>query len=101
MEQFEYELTINEARAQMVQKIDDDICKVWEIKKEDVLKSMKSTQILDQLKQWLKEQLTFIVELPAYTKEIYIEHKIMENLYNDILEKIQELEETIHDKEDK
>ena len=96
MEQFEYELTINEAIAQIVQKIDDDICKVWEIKKEDVLKSMKSTQILDQLKQWLNEEIKRLEAKNMPNARIPINYIYKSNNLKEVLIKIQELEGTIH-----
>ena len=46
----------------------------------------------NKLKEWLKEQDIFITELPAFTKEISIEHKIMSNCYEDTLDKMQEIE---------
>ena len=96
MEQFEYELTINEAIAQMVQKIDDDICKVWEIKKEDVLESVKSTQILDQLKQWLNEEIKRLETKNMPNARIPINYIYKSNNLKEVLIKIQELEGTIH-----
>ena len=47
--------------------------------------------VLDELERWLEEQHQFIIEIPAYTKEISIEHKTMEICYESILDKIQEL----------
>lgn len=47
--------------------------------------------VLDELEEWIEEQHQFIIEIPAYTKEISIEHKTMEICYENILDKIQEL----------
>ena len=55
----------------------------------------QNTELKDnwnKLKEWLKEQDIFITELPAFTKEISIEHKIMSNCYEDALDKMQEIE---------
>lgn len=55
----------------------------------------QNTELKDnwnKLKEWLKEQDIFITELPAFTKEISIEHKIMSNCYEDTLDKMQEIE---------
>ena len=49
--------------------------------------------ILTELEEYYKEQLEFIIELPAYTKDITQEHKVMELCYEDFLNKIQELKE--------
>lgn len=46
----------------------------------------------NELKKWLEEQDIFITELPAFTKEITIEHKTMSICYENILDKMQELE---------
>lgn len=46
----------------------------------------------NKLKEWLKEQDVFITELPAFTKEISIEHKTMSICYENILDKMQEIE---------
>lgn len=47
----------------------------------------------NELKKWLKEQDVFITELPAFTKDIGIEHRTMSICYENILDKMQELEE--------
>lgn len=47
----------------------------------------------EELKKWLEEQHQFIIEIPAFTKEIIQEHKTMELCYEDILNKMKELEE--------
>lgn len=47
----------------------------------------------NELKEWLKEQDIFITELPAFTKEIGIEHKIMSNCYEATLDKMQEIQD--------
>ena len=47
--------------------------------------------IINELEKWLEEQHQFIIEIPAYTKEISIEHKTMEICYENVLEKLQEL----------
>ena len=44
-----------------------------------------------KLKEWLKEQDIFITEIPAFTKEIGIEHKIMSICYENILDKMEEI----------
>ena len=36
--------------------------------------------IINELEKWLEEQHQFIIEIPAYIKEISIEHKTMEML---------------------
>ena len=50
-------------------------------------------KIIDDLEKWLEEQHQFIIEIPAYTKEISIEHKTMELCYENILDKLKELKE--------
>ena len=45
----------------------------------------------DKLKEWLKEQDIFLTEIPAFTKEIGIEHKIMSICYENILDKMEEI----------
>ena len=47
--------------------------------------------IIKELEKWLEEQHQFIIEIPAFTKEISIEHKTMELCYENILDKLQEL----------
>ena len=47
--------------------------------------------IINELEKWLEEQHQFIIEIPAYTKEISIEHKTMEICYENVLDKLQEL----------
>ena len=47
----------------------------------------------EELKKWLEEQHQFIIVIPAFTKEIIQEHKTMELCYEDILNKMKELEE--------
>ena len=47
--------------------------------------------IINELEKWLEEQHQFIIEIPAFTKEISIEHKTMELCYENILDKLQEL----------
>ena len=47
--------------------------------------------IINELEKWLEEQHQFIIEIPAYTKEISIEHKTMEICYENLLDKLQEL----------
>lgn len=47
--------------------------------------------IIDELEKWLEEQHQFIIEIPAYTKDISIEHKTMEICYENILDKLNEL----------
>ena len=47
--------------------------------------------IINELKKWLEEQHQFIIEIPAYTKEIAVEHKTMEICYENVLDKLQEL----------
>ena len=54
---------------------------------------MNTNNILNELEKYYKEQLEFIIELPAYTKDIAQEHKVMELCYEDFLNKIQELKE--------
>ena len=46
----------------------------------------------NSLREWLEEQHQFIIEIPAYTKEISIEHKTMEICYENVLDKMNELE---------
>lgn len=46
----------------------------------------------NSLREWLEEQHQFIIEIPVYTKEISIEHKTMEICYENILDKMNELE---------
>lgn len=47
--------------------------------------------VTNELEKWLEEQHQFIIEIPAYTKEISIEHKTMEICYENVLDKLQEL----------
>ena len=47
--------------------------------------------IINELEKWLEEQHQFIIEIPAYTKEIAVEHKTMEICYENVLDKLQEL----------
>lgn len=46
----------------------------------------------NSLREWLEKQHQFIIEIPAYTKEISIEHKTMETCYENVLDKMNELE---------
>lgn len=46
----------------------------------------------NSLREWLENQHQFIIEIPAYTKEIAIEHKTMEICYENVLDKMNELE---------
>lgn len=46
---------------------------------------------INELEKWLEEQHQFIIEIPAYTKEIAVEHKAMEICYENVLDKLQEL----------
>ena len=60
---------------------------------EKALKDLvKSDHTINELKKWLKEQDVFITELPAFTKEISIEHKTMAICYENTLDKMQEIE---------
>lgn len=52
----------------------------------------RKDNIINELKKWLEEQHQFIIEIPAFTKEISQEHKVMECCYEDVLDKINELE---------
>jgi hypothetical protein len=52
---------------------------------------LKCEDALNELEKWLEEQHQFIIEIPAFTKEISIEHKTMEICYENILNKIQKL----------
>ena len=52
----------------------------------------KENKNWNELKEWIKEQDVFITELPAFTKEISIEHKIMAICYENILDKMEDLE---------
>lgn len=47
--------------------------------------------IINELEKWLEEQHQFIIEIPAFTKEISTEHKTMEICYENALDKLQEL----------
>lgn len=53
----------------------------------------RKDNIINELEKWLEEQHQFIIEIPAFTKEISQEHKVMECCYEDVLDKIKELEE--------
>lgn len=68
------------------------------IHKEYALKGLleeieRLNNIINELEKWLEEQHQFIIEIPAYTKEISIEHKTMEICYENVLDKLQELKE--------
>lgn len=52
----------------------------------------RKDNIINELKEWLEEQHQFIIEIPAFTKEISQEHKTMELCYENVLDKIEELE---------
>ena len=52
---------------------------------------LKCENILNELEKWLEEQHQFIIEIPAYTKEISIEHKTMGICYENVLDKLQQL----------
>lgn len=59
------------------------------------LKDLKIEQLQsnwNSLREWLEQQHQFIIEIPAYTKEISIEHKTMETCYENVLDKMNELE---------
>lgn len=61
--------------------------KIWEL-----LEEIERLQnIIKELEKWLEKQHQFIIEIPAFTKEISIEHKTMELCYENILDKLQEL----------
>lgn len=49
--------------------------------------------IINELEKWLKEQREFIqtIDMMPNLKEIKLEHKIMFNDYNNILDKLKEL----------
>ena len=51
----------------------------------------KLNNIINELEKWLEEQHQFIIEIPAYTKGISIEHITMKICYENILDKLQEL----------
>ena len=59
---------------------------------EIVIENQRLESNWNELKEWLKEQDIFITELPAYTKEIGIEHKIMSNCYEATIDKMEEIE---------
>lgn len=56
----------------------------------NIVKQLQSNW--NNLGEWLEEQHQFIIEIPAYTKEISIEHKTMEICYENVLDKMNELE---------
>lgn len=58
--------------------------------KEAIVDFFKSATRLTELENWLKDQINFLIGLPAFTKDIELEHKIMINCYQDILDKIEE-----------
>lgn len=56
--------------------------------KEAIVDFFKDAVILTKVEDWLKEQMIFILSLPAVTKDIELEHKIMVNCYQAVLDKI-------------
>lgn len=93
--QQENELLMTCSKAQMINKYIDELdenCKLSELwcKSQQENKQLKNNW--NKLKKWLEEQDIFITELPAFTKEITIEHKTMSICYENILDKMQELE---------
>ena len=52
---------------------------------------VKRDNIINELEKWLEEQHQFIIEIPAFTKEISTENKTMEICYENVLDKLQEL----------
>lgn len=56
--------------------------------KEAIVDFFKDAVILTKVEDWLKEQMIFILSLPAATKDIKLEHKIMVNCYQAVLDKI-------------
>lgn len=56
--------------------------------KEAIVDFFKDAVILTKVEDWLKGQMIFILSLPAITKDIELEHKIMINCYQAVLDKI-------------
>lgn len=57
--------------------------------KEAIVDFFKSATRLTEIENWLKDQINFLLGLPAFTKDIELEHKIMISCYQDILDKIE------------
>lgn len=59
---------------------------------DEIIKELERlNNIINELEKWLDTQHQFIIEIPAYTKEIQVEHKTMEICYENILDKLKEL----------
>lgn len=61
------------------------------VHEKDLKEIERLNYIINELEKWLEEQYQFIIEIPAFTKEISQEHKTMEICYEIILDKIKEL----------
>lgn len=74
-------------------KIYCPLCYFKELYRQTELERERLNNIINELEKWLEEQHQFIIEIPAYTKEISIEHKTMEICYENALDKLKELKE--------
>lgn len=72
--------------------VEEDLEETRKCLKETQQELQRKDNIINELKKWLEEQHQFIIEIPAFTKEISQEHKVMECCYEDVLDKINELE---------
>ena len=92
--QLENECLLKYSKAQMIQKYIDELeenCTLSDLWCKSQEENKRLNNIINELEKWLEEQHQFIIEIPAFTKEIAVEHKTMEICYENILDKLQEL----------
>lgn len=83
------ELKIDEQIARIISEIDGQIVDCWGIKKEDVLKAIENTQVLNNLEEWLKK------EMKRLGNNNILNHDEAEKTLKIVLEKLQKLKRSV------
>lgn len=84
-----------EIRQKLNIKYDDKL--TIEVKNESIVlkKAYNDVEVLKKLEDWIKEQIIFVRNIPAFTQEIKLAHTQQIAQYQDILDKIQEFKNEI------
>ena len=84
-----------EIRQKLNIKYDDKL--TIEVKNESIIlkKAYNDVEVLKKLEDWIKEQIIFVRNIPAFTQEIKLAHTQQIAQYQDILDKIQEFKNEI------
>lgn len=84
-----------EIRQKLNIKYDDKL--TIEVKNESIIlkKAYNDLEVLKKLEDWIKEQIIFVRNIPAFTQEIKLAHTQQIAQYQDILDKIQEFKNEI------